>query len=102
MTRNMTGLVSCSICSSSDEITISASLPFDMLPARSVFVSKACQNPENTTMVFGLLYGYGAGMSMDRHGANHGNTFKTSEEDPAKVIASINNAGAGSTEKSQT
>ena len=98
MTRNMTGLVSCSICSSSDEITISASLPFDMLP-RSVFVS---QNPENTTMVFGLLYGYGAGMSMDRHGANHGNTFKTSEEDPAKVIASINNAGAGSTEKSQT
>ena len=42
-------------------------------------------------MVFGLLYG-----RWDQHGANHGYTFKTYEEDPAKVIASINNAGAGS------
>ena len=42
-----------------------------------------------TRAVFAILYGYGAGMSMDRHGANHGNTFHTIEEDPQKIIASF-------------
>ena len=48
MTRNMTGLVSCSICSSSDEITISASLPFadDMLLAPSKLLSSCKAIPE--------------------------------------------------------
>lgn len=52
-------------------------------------VSLSRPRPCPTRAVFAILYGYGAGMSMDRHGTDHGNTFRPIEEDPQKIIASL-------------